>query len=448
MQQSGSQDPQQYYAYMYPTHSAEASQVLSNNYGYYAGALQLGPGAAQASPPAASPTDLYLTQQFQQLTMSPFTPAFYSSQPYAEPLSPNYSVPSANASVQTTTNHTNETSGGMGSGRSSPNKFGPKRGGRGGARAPRQNEQQVAPYPADSAAVGASEQFPGGNFAAGHYQNGPATGASNANIGADGAVIVPRGGYRGRGRGGPRGRGRGRGFRGAGSGGFGLFAPPSSALGSEGEPTGAAGAGPGPGSQPNASWYNRALVTTVAKLQPADVQAQPMSDTQERVNPRVMRDLDAQTPRYFVIKSFCEDDVHHSVKYGVWCSTERGNRILDFAFQSQQSSSAGTPQPVYLFYSVNGSGHFCGIAEMKSRVDYTRKLGNWEQDRWRGIFEVEWIYVKDVPNSELRHIQLPNNENKPVTYSRDTQVQYLHLQKSNQPVECSVLLCHLANMRY
>jgi len=29
--------------------------------------------------------------------------------------------------------------------------------------------------------------------------------------------------------------------------------------------------------------------------------------------------------------------------------------------------------------------------------------------------------VKDVPNSQLRHIRLENNENKPVTNSRDSQ---------------------------
>ena len=39
-----------------------------------------------------------------------------------------------------------------------------------------------------------------------------------------------------------------------------------------------------------------------------------------------------------------------------------------------------------------------------------------------GQFKVRWIYVKDVPNSQLRHIRLENNENKPVTNSRDTQV--------------------------
>ena len=35
--------------------------------------------------------------------------------------------------------------------------------------------------------------------------------------------------------------------------------------------------------------------------------------------------------------------------------------------------------------------------------------------------DVRWIFVKDIPNSQLRHIRVWNNENKPVTNSRDTQ---------------------------
>jgi len=98
--------------------------------------------------------------------------------------------------------------------------------------------------------------------------------------------------------------------------------------------------------------------------------------------------------RFFVIKSYSKDDVIHSIKNGI-C--------------------------VYLFFSVNSSGHFCGIAEMMTRLDYESKSELWTQDKWKGTFEVKWIYVKDVPNIKLRHILLANNENKPVTNSRDTQ---------------------------
>lgn len=58
---------------------------------------------------------------------------------------------------------------------------------------------------------------------------------------------------------------------------------------------------------------------------------------------------------------------------------------------------------------------------MMSQVDYSTSAGVWCQDKWKGKFQVKWIYVKDVPNDALRHITLENNENKPVTNSRDTQ---------------------------
>lgn len=61
------------------------------------------------------------------------------------------------------------------------------------------------------------------------------------------------------------------------------------------------------------------------------------------------------------------------------------------------------------------------MAQMTSRVDFNRKTDLWSQDKWRGCFQVQWIYVKDVPNSLLRNIKLENNDNKPVTNSRDTQ---------------------------
>lgn len=127
-------------------------------------------------------------------------------------------------------------------------------------------------------------------------------------------------------------------------------------------------------------------------------------------------DLNPKAARYFVIKSFSEDDIHRSIKYGIWCSTEYGNKRLDSAFHERSGKG-----PVYLFFSVNGSGHFCGMAQMTSAVDYHSSANVWAQDKWKGQFSVQWIYVKDVPNSQLRHIKLENNENKPVTNSRDTQ---------------------------
>lgn len=126
---------------------------------------------------------------------------------------------------------------------------------------------------------------------------------------------------------------------------------------------------------------------------------------------------------FFVIKSYSEDDVHKSIKYSVWASTPNGNKRLDGAYQTAKERSGGKPGgcPVFLFFSVNTSGQFCGVAEMTGPVDFNKSMPFWQQDKWNGYFPVKWHIIKDISNSQFRHIILENNDNKPVTNSRDTQ---------------------------
>ncbi|WOK99454.1 YTH domain-containing family protein 2-like [Canna indica] len=123
--------------------------------------------------------------------------------------------------------------------------------------------------------------------------------------------------------------------------------------------------------------------------------------------------------KFFIIKSYSEDDVHKSIKYNVWASTPHGNKKLDAAYQESKEKTNGCP--VFLFFSVNTSGQFVGVAEMVGPVDFNKTLDFWQQDKWIGCFPVKWHIVKDVPNNILKHITLENNDNKPVTNSRDTQ---------------------------
>ncbi|KAL5784832.1 hypothetical protein ACOSQ2_007224 [Xanthoceras sorbifolium] len=133
--------------------------------------------------------------------------------------------------------------------------------------------------------------------------------------------------------------------------------------------------------------------------------------------------VDYVDAKFFVIKSYSEDDVHKSIKYGVWSSTSHGNNKLQTAYENAQKIAAGKPRgcPVFLFFSVNASSQFCGVAEMIGPVDFYKDMDFWQQDKWSGSFPVKWHIIKDVPNTCFRHIILENNENKPVTNSRDTQ---------------------------
>ncbi|KAL1204902.1 YTH domain-containing protein ECT2 [Cardamine amara subsp. amara] len=129
--------------------------------------------------------------------------------------------------------------------------------------------------------------------------------------------------------------------------------------------------------------------------------------------------VDYANAMFFIIKSYSEDDVHKSIKYNVWASTPNGNKKLAAAYQEAQLKPGGCP--IFLFFSVNASGQFVGLAEMTGPVDFNTNVEYWQQDKWTGSFPLKWHIVKDVPNSLLKHITLENNENKPVTNSRDTQ---------------------------
>ena len=130
--------------------------------------------------------------------------------------------------------------------------------------------------------------------------------------------------------------------------------------------------------------------------------------------------------RFVVIKSFTEEDVHRSIRHGIWASTDKGNQRLDRIYKDCERDAAEKKHDdagVFLFFSVNGSGHFCGMARMTSAVDFDTSSDVWAQEgKWKGTFQVKHIFVKDVPNRDLRHIPHPNKmEKKSVTQSRDTQ---------------------------
>ena len=123
---------------------------------------------------------------------------------------------------------------------------------------------------------------------------------------------------------------------------------------------------------------------------------------------------------FYVIKSFSEENVHKSIKYGVWSSSKNGNQTLTNSYNLAQ----GKKGDVYLFFSCNGSGRFIGVARMKSACDNNKSFEYWTQDgKWPGIFEVEWVFIKDVPFKEFKNIiiTMKDGETKPISNARDCQ---------------------------
>ena len=124
--------------------------------------------------------------------------------------------------------------------------------------------------------------------------------------------------------------------------------------------------------------------------------------------------------KFFVIKSFSEEDVHKSIKYGVWSSSKNGNLTLSNAFQMTKEKNGN----VYLFFSCNGSGRYVGVSRMKTSCDENRNFEFWTQDgKWTGLFDVEWLFIKDVPFKEFKDIiiTMKDGEIKTISNARDTQ---------------------------
>eukprot|EP00667_Euglena_gracilis_P007289 EG_transcript_7363 len=136
-------------------------------------------------------------------------------------------------------------------------------------------------------------------------------------------------------------------------------------------------------------------------------------DPPEELGPGDVNPLDFEVPlhsKFFIIKSFNMADVRQALKHSVWASTEHGNHRLQTAYD--------TGAEVFLFFSVNGSGFFCGMARMASPVDKVKKCDLWSDDRWGGSFRIRWVFLRDVPNKRVHHLRVGS---KSVTRSRDAQ---------------------------
>lgn len=112
--------------------------------------------------------------------------------------------------------------------------------------------------------------------------------------------------------------------------------------------------------------------------------------------------------------------MHKAVKYNVWTSTKTGNQTLNNAHQIATEKGG----EIYLFFSGNRSGRFLGVAKMKEEVQLDKYFPFWTQDnRWGGLFEIEWVFIKDVPVKMFGGIEIIMRDGtvKPVTFSRDAQ---------------------------
>lgn len=116
--------------------------------------------------------------------------------------------------------------------------------------------------------------------------------------------------------------------------------------------------------------------------------------------------------RYFIMKCNNQRNLEISMSKGIWATTQANEKKLNKAFKESKK--------VILIFSVQGSGHFQGFAQMTSPIS-REKCREFGSNLLTGSFSVTWMKCVDVPFQHAHHLINPWNDHKKVQISRDGQ---------------------------
>lgn len=104
-----------------------------------------------------------------------------------------------------------------------------------------------------------------------------------------------------------------------------------------------------------------------------------------------------------------------AIKYGIWTTTPKNKSKIEQLWHRKLTSGINT----YLFFSAVKSGMFEGVARLKSGYHEETFPFWWENHtlKFKGYFELEWVYIKDVNNKHFN--SLYNTEEEEVIKSKD-----------------------------
>lgn len=87
---------------------------------------------------------------------------------------------------------------------------------------------------------------------------------------------------------------------------------------------------------------------------------------------------------------------NQSIKYGIWTSSRYNNSKFRDAYKQG---------PVYFFFTPRNSGRFYGVAQMTKPVKQEKEFAYWgEIGKWKGLFGVEWIFVRDLYFDDIENL--------------------------------------------
>ncbi len=101
---------------------------------------------------------------------------------------------------------------------------------------------------------------------------------------------------------------------------------------------------------------------------------------------------------FYVIRSKNYEDVHKSIKYGVWTSSKYNNKRFADAITQKKT--------IYFLFTVMNSNKFVGIAKVVEGPFMNAEFPYWgEIGKWIGVIRVEWLCIRDLFFDNVTHIK-------------------------------------------
>jgi len=123
---------------------------------------------------------------------------------------------------------------------------------------------------------------------------------------------------------------------------------------------------------------------------------------------------------YYIIKSFNKLNLIKSIETGYWATTKKNFDKFYYCLKTDNKVRS-----VYLFFSINESRGFQGIARVvnisKDPIDGIFVDTQGRTCKWENVIQVQWVSKLFLNFEKCNGIRNPLNENKQIKISRDGQ---------------------------
>ncbi|KAL3962708.1 hypothetical protein ACCO45_004231 [Purpureocillium lilacinum] len=159
------------------------------------------------------------------------------------------------------------------------------------------------------------------------------------------------------------------------------------------------------------SFANAPAASTAAPGSPSGaVVAVAAGHSARRTSPDLLKDT-----RFFLVKCFNTSNVYMSQRDGLWMTQAKNGPTFTEAFEECES--------VVLFFSINKSHGFQGVARMTSAPDASIPMPDWMANvnlpAVTDPFRIEWITKTETDFERFGGLFNPLNEGRPVVVGRD-----------------------------